>query len=73
MGPRNLSKSQINRELAPWERFSNSAGGYDFSVLAMQCVGQQFERSWQLLSDVVLNPLFDEKETELNRVSLLLC
>jgi zinc protease len=70
-GTKNLSKSQINRELARMGTILNSAGGYDFSVLAMQCVRQQFERSWQLMSDVVLNPLFDEKETELNRGQLV--
>ncbi len=64
-GTKNLSKSQINRELARLGTVVDSAGGYDYSVIAMRCVRQNFERSWQLLTDVILNPVFDEKEVAL--------
>lgn len=66
-GTKNISKGQLNRELASMGTVLDSAGGYDYSVLAMRCVRSNFERSWQLLVDVVLNPVFDEKEVALVR------
>jgi predicted Zn-dependent peptidase len=64
-GTKNFSKSVINRELAKTGTIIDSAGGYDFSVIAMRCVRKNFDRSWELLTDMVLNPLFDEKELAL--------
>ncbi len=67
LGTRNFSKGVINRDLARMGTIISSGGGYDYSVIAMQCVQKNFDRSWQLLTDMVLNPLFDEKETALER------
>jgi zinc protease len=64
-GTKSFSKSQLNRELARMGTVVDAAGSYDYSVVAMKCVRQNFDRSWQLLSDVVLNPLFDEREVAL--------
>jgi zinc protease len=64
-GTKSFSKSQINRELARMGTVVDAAGGYDYSVVAMKCVRQNFDRSWQLLSEVVLNPLFEEREVAL--------
>ncbi len=64
-GTKSFSKSQINRELARLGTVVDAAGSYDYSVVAMKCVRQNFDRSWQILSDIVLNPLFEEKELAL--------
>jgi zinc protease len=64
-GTKNFSKSQINRELARLGTVVDSAGSYDYSVIAMRCVRPNFDRSWQLLTDMILNPLFEEKEVAL--------
>ncbi|HEX9005250.1 MAG TPA: pitrilysin family protein [Blastocatellia bacterium] len=64
-GTKNFSKSVINRELARTGTIIDSAGGYDFSVMAMRCVRKNFDRSLELLADMILNPLFDEKELAL--------
>ena len=64
-GTKNFTKGQINRELARMGTIVDAAGGYDFSVMAMRCVRKNFDRSWQLFSDMILNPLFDEKEVAL--------
>ncbi len=64
-GTKNFSKSVINRELARTGTIIDSAGGYDFSVIAMRCVRKNFDRSLELLTDMILNPLFDEKELAL--------
>jgi zinc protease len=70
-GTKNFSKSQINRELARMGTVVDSLGGYDFSVIAMKCVRQNFDRSWQLLTDIILNPLFEEREVALVKDQLL--
>ncbi len=70
-GTKSFSKSQINRELAHMGTVVDSLGGYDFSVIAMKCVRQNFDRSWQLLTDIILNPLFDEREVVLVKDQLL--
>ncbi|MGH9855086.1 MAG: M16 family metallopeptidase, partial [Blastocatellia bacterium] len=64
-GTKNFSKSEINRELARMGTIVDPASGYDFSVMAMRCVRRNFDRSWQLFADMVLNPAFDEKEVTL--------
>ena len=64
-GTKNFSKSEINRELARMGTIVDAASGYDYSFMAMRCVRQNFDRSWQLLTDMILNPSFDEKEITL--------
>src|SRR5262249_3781514 len=64
-GTKNFSKSEINRELARMGTVIDGDSGYDYSVMEMRCVRQNFDRSWQLLTDMVLNPLCDEKEVAL--------
>ncbi|MCI0525513.1 MAG: insulinase family protein [Acidobacteria bacterium] len=64
-GTKNFNKGQINRELARMGTLVDAVGGYDFSVMAMRCVRPNFDRSWQLFADMILNPSFDEKEVAL--------
>ena len=64
-GTKNFSKSEINRELARMGTVIDGDSGYDFSVMRMRCVRQNFDRSWQLLADMILNPTCDEKEVAL--------
>lgn len=70
-GTKNFSKSQINRELAHMGTAVDSAGNYDYSVIAMKCVRQNFDRSWEILADMVLNPLFEEKEVALEKDQII--
>jgi predicted Zn-dependent peptidase len=70
-GTKNFTKSQINREIARLGTVVDAGSGYDFSVFAMRCVRKNFDRSWQLVSDMILNPTFDEKEFALVRDQLL--
>lgn len=70
-GTKNFSKTQINRELSRMGTVIDSAAGYDFSVIAMRCVRKNFDKSWELLTDIILNPLFDEKEVALVKDQIL--
>ena len=71
LGTKNYTKSQINREKDRIGTVISTGGGYDFSTVATLCVRQQFERTWNLLADIVLNPTFDEKEITLERDKML--
>jgi zinc protease len=64
-GTKNFSKSEINRELARMGTVIDGDSGYDFSLMEMRCVRQNFDRSWQLLADMILNPACDDKEVSL--------
>src|SRR5262245_27841040 len=64
-GSKNFPKSTLNRELSRMGTILDSAGSYDFSLIAMRCVRRNFDRSWQLLTDIILHPLIDEKEVAL--------
>ena len=64
-GTKNFSKSEINREMARMGTVIDGDSGYDFSVVEMRCVRQNFDRSWQLLTDMILNPACDDKEVAL--------
>jgi zinc protease len=64
-GTKNFSKSEINRELARMGTQLDGDSGYDYSVMEMRCVRQNFDRSWQLLADTILNPICDDKEITL--------
>ena len=70
-GTKNRPKSVIDRELARMGTVIESNGDYDYSIVAMRCVRQHFDRSWEILADILLNPLFDEKEVDLVRDQLL--
>src|SRR5262245_29166934 len=70
-GTKNFSKSEINRELARMGTIIDGDSGYDFSVMAMRCVRQNFDRSWQLLADMILNPICDEKEVALAKDQII--
>jgi zinc protease len=70
-GTKNFSKSEINRELARMGTVLDGDSGYDYSVMEMTCVRQNFDRSWQLLTDTILNPLFDEKEVALVKEQII--
>lgn len=71
VGTKNFTKSQINREKDRVGTVMSAGGSYDFSVVASLCVRQHFDRSWRLLTDVLLNPVFEEKEVALEKDKLI--
>ncbi len=70
-GTKNFPKGLLNREIARTGTVVEAAGGLDYSIVAMRCVRQHFDRAWQLLTDIVLNPLFDDKELALVKEQFL--
>jgi zinc protease len=43
----------------------SSSANYDYSVLALRCTRPNFDRSWQLFTDVVLRPTFSKDNVAL--------
>ncbi len=43
----------------------SSSANYDYSVLALRCTRPNFDRSWQIFSDVVLRPTFAKENVAL--------
>lgn len=70
-GTKSFPKSVLNREIARTGTVIEAAGALDYSIVAMRCVRQHFDRSWQLLTDIVLNPLFEDKELGLVKEQFL--
>jgi len=70
-GTKNFTKSEINRELARMGTAIDGDSGYDYSLMEMRCVRQNFDRSWQLLADMILNPACDDKEVALIKEQIL--
>ena len=71
LGTKNFTKSQINREKDRVGTVISSGGAYDFSLVASLCIRKHFDRSWDLLTDVLLNPTFAEKEVTLEKDKLI--
>ncbi len=71
LGTKNYTKSQINREKDRLGTVLSTGASYDFSVIASLCVRQHFDRTWKLLTDIALNPTFDEKEVTLEKEKIL--
>ncbi len=45
----------------------NSSAGRDYSSVSLQCVARNFDESWKIFTDVLLNPGFDSSDVELER------
>ncbi len=71
LGTKNFTKSQINREKDRVGTIISAGSGYDFSVIPSICIRKHFDRTWNLLTDIVLNPTFDEKEVALEKAKLI--
>ena len=71
LGTKNYTKSQINREKDRLGTVLSTGASYDFSVIASLCVRQHFDRTWKLLTDIALNPIFNESEVTLEKEKIL--
>lgn len=58
-------REKLRSELASTGAVINSGSNYDYSVLALACTRQTFERSWAVFTDVALNPSFSLEDVKL--------
>ena len=71
LATKNFPKDRLNAELERMDTRIFTAAGRDYSSIAMQCVQQNFARSWKIFTDVLLNPSFDSVDVELEREKAL--
>jgi len=64
---KNYSKEKLNSDLEKMNSQISSNSNLDYSSLDLLCVKQNFEESWDIFSDITLNPLFSEEDINLER------
>ena len=68
---KNYTKEQLNSELEAMNSQINSNSNLDYSSLSLLCVKQNFKESWNIFSDIILNPLFSEEDLNLERDKMI--
>ncbi|MEP6944395.1 MAG: pitrilysin family protein [Acidobacteriota bacterium] len=64
-------KAVLRRELARTGSSIGSGSNYDFSVLSLASTRQNFDRSWELFTDIAINPAFAQTDVDLTRDKIL--
>lgn len=67
----NYPKDKLNGELEKMNTQITSSSNLDYSSINMLCVKQNFIKSWEIYSDVIINPSFKQDDFELERDQLL--
>ncbi|MFB3056851.1 MAG: insulinase family protein, partial [Ignavibacteriaceae bacterium] len=62
---KNYPKDKLNATLERMNTQINSNANLDYSRLSMLCVKQNFDASWNIYVDMLLNPLFSEEDLNL--------
>ena len=70
-GSKKYPRDVMRRELASTGSSIGGSAGYDYSSLSMISTRANFERSWDVFTDVALNPAFAPDDVELTREAIL--
>mgnify|MGYP001559802672 CR=1 FL=1 len=70
-GSQKFPREVLRRELASTGSSISAGANYDFSVMALASTKQAFDRSWEIFTDVAINPAFAPNDVELTREKLL--
>ena len=70
-GTKKYPKEVINADLARMGTQINGNASKDYSSLNLRCIKPNFDKSWDIFADVLLNPTLDSKEVELSRAQAL--
>ncbi len=70
-GTENYPKDQLNAELESMGTNISVAANYDFNGLQLNTLERNFDESWKIFQDVLLNPVFKEDDVEIVRQQLL--
>ena len=68
---KNYPKDKLNATLERMNTQINSNASLDYSRLSMLCVKQNFDVSWNIFVDMLLNPSFAEEDLNLERDRLI--
>jgi zinc protease len=47
------------------------SSGYDFGTISMNCISKYFDQGWDLLSEAIVNPVFDPRELEFLKAKMI--
>ncbi len=70
-GTKKFPKEEYNGWLEKLGSSIGATSSNDFSMISMRCVRDNFDKTWELVEEVLLNPAFDEKELEITREQLI--
>jgi zinc protease len=68
---KNFPREALRREMSRMGSTIGSGISYDFGVISLSSTRQNFERSWEIFSDVVMNPTFAPEDVTLARERIL--
>jgi zinc protease len=70
-GTKRFPKEVLNAELARMGTQITGNAGQDYSGVSLRCIKPNFDKSWDIFADVILNPTLNPKEVELSRAQVL--
>lgn len=70
-GTKNYPKEEYNKILEKLGSSISANCSNDFSTISIRCIKDNFDKTWDLFEDVILNPAFEESEVELSREQLI--
>ncbi len=70
-GSKKFPREALRRELAATGSSVGSSVSNDYSVLSMISTRRNFDRSWDVFTDIALNPAFAPEDLELTREKIL--
>jgi len=70
-GSKTFPRETLRRELAKTGSTIGSSSGYDYSVISLAATRQNFDRSWEIFTDIVLNPAFAPADINLAKERIL--
>lgn len=70
-GSRKYPREVLRRELAQTASSIGSGTNYDFSALSLASTRENFDRSWDVFTDIILNPALTPQDVELARTRIL--
>jgi zinc protease len=70
-GTKKYPKDEYNKWIEKLGSTITASSSDDFSTISLRCVKDNFTKTWELFEEVILNPVFDEKELELTREQLV--
>lgn len=70
-GSQKFPREALRRELARTGASISSGTNYDFSVLALASTLQTFDRTWEMFTDIAMNPAFSSDDVERARKRLI--
>jgi zinc protease len=64
---KNYPKDKLNSELERMNTQISTSSGVDFSSIDLLSVKQNFEESWKIFADIIVNPSFTQADFELEK------